>query len=237
MDTISGSEAARRLGTNLPRLQRAIGRLGLRVERRSGGRVRLTERQLDALSAELGVVAPVHGLTRVETQVLAALARAPRGLASARAVARRAGVSPTSAATAVRSLAARGLVCVGREWVAAGRARELELIQADVTAPAWPALAPRLAAVRLPAVRPASRPGRVPARLAHLFWNADPERLDLSEHGGYVAERLLSTGDLDGLAWGLQALEAADWKQARRSRGLSAAQRALAANLARSAGE
>ena len=234
MDTMSGSEAARRLGTNLPRLQRAIARLGLPVERGAGGRVRLSERQLNTLSAELGVVALVDGLSRVETQVLAALARAPRGLASARAVSRRAGVSPTAAAAAVRSLAARGLVHVGGEWIAAGQAREVELIRADVTSPTWPELAARLAAVRLPAARRTPRPGRVPARLAHLFWNADPERLDLSDHGGYIAERLLSTGDLDGLAWGLWALEPSDWKQARRSRGLSAAQRALAANLARS---
>lgn len=237
MDTISGSEAARRLGTNLPRLQRAIGRLGLRVERRPGGRVRLTERQVDALSAKLGVVTPVGRLSRVETQVLAALARAPRGLASARAVARRAGVSPSAAATAVRSLAARGLVRVDSEWVAAGRARKFELIQADVSAPAWPALAAQLAAVRLPATRPAPSVRRVPARLAHLFWNADPERLGLPEHGGYIAERLVSTGDLDGLAWGLRVLKAADWEEALRSRGLSVAQRALADNLARGAGE
>jgi hypothetical protein len=235
MDTISAAEAARRLATNVPRVQRAIDRLGIVVERGRGGRVRLTEQQLEELRGELGVVAAVDGLSRVETQVLAALARAPRGLVSARAVARRAGVSPTAGAAAVRSLAERGLVRREREWVAAGRAREIELIRADVTAPDWPALAPHLAAVRLPGEPPHPPSSRVPARLRHLFWNADPSRLDVRAHGAYIAERLLSARDLDGLAWGLRALNAADWEQASRTRGLSAPQRALALNLARSA--
>jgi len=235
MDTISASEAARRLGTSLPRIRRAIERLGLEVEQRRGGRVRLSESQLERLRSELGVVPSIDGLSRVETQVLAALARAPRGLATGRAVSRRAGVSPTAAAGALRSLVERGLVRREREWIAAGRAREVELVRANVTAPEWPSLAPRLAAVRLPAGREPRRPSRLPARLRHLFWNADPNRLDLHAHGGYVAERLLSSHDLDGLAWGACALTARDWEQAARNRGLSAEERALARNFARSA--
>lgn len=235
MDTISASEAARRLGTSVPRVRRAIDRLGLDVNGRGGGRVLLSESQLERLRSELGVVPSIDGLSRVETQVLAALARAPRGLATMRAVARRAGVSPTAAGRAVRSLAARGLVRREREWVAAGRAREVELVRANVGAPDWASLAPRLAAVRLPAGREPRRPSRLPSRLRHLFWNADPSRLDLRAHGGYVAERLLSSHDLDGLAWGARALTAPDWDEAARNRGLSAQERALAHNLARSA--
>jgi hypothetical protein len=154
---------------------------------------------------------------------------------SARAVARRAGVSPTAAGAAVRSLSRRGLVRKEREWVASGRARELELIRAEVTTADWPELAPQLAAVALPAGPTASRPTRLPSRLGHLFWNADPSRIDLRAHGGYVAERLIATGDLDGLAWGSRALTRADWEQAARNRGLSVRERALAHNLARSA--
>jgi DNA-binding MarR family transcriptional regulator len=235
MDMLAAAEAARRLGTSLPRVLRAIDRLGLEVERGRGGRVRLSEQQLERLREELGVVPSVDGLSRVETQVLAALARAPRGLASVRAVARRAGVSPTSAADAVQSLEERGLVRRERAWVAAGRARQLELLRANLAAPEWPSLASLLAAVRLPAGRAPARPKRLPARLRHLFWNAEPERLDLDRHGGYIAERLLSTEDLDGLAWGAQALSAEDWEQAARNRGLSAEQRALGRNLARAA--
>lgn len=235
MDRISASEAARRLGTSLPRVQRAIDRLGLAVERRGGGRVRLAESELEPLRRELGIGARVDGLSRSETRVLAALARAPRGLAGSRAVARRAGVSPTAAAGALRSLVARGLVRREREWVAAGRARELELLRANPDAPEWAALAPRLARVRAPDRGKPERPRRLPRRLRHLFWNADPSRIDLDAHGGYVAQRLLSARDLDGLAWGAQALAAADWEQAARTRGLSAAERALARNLARAA--
>ena len=234
MDSISASEAAGRLGTSVPRVQRAIARLGL-GERRGGGRVLLDESELDRLRRELGVVAAVDGLSRSEARVLAALARAPRGLAGARAVARRAGVSPTAAARAVRSLAARGLVRRERRWVAAGRAREVEVVRANVSAPGWAALAPRLALVRPPDRREPDRPRRLPPRLRHLFWNADPSRIDLEAHGGYVAERLLSSHDLDGLAWGARTLTAADWKQAAHTRGLTAAEQALARNLARAA--
>lgn len=113
--------------------------------------------------------------------------------------------------------------------------RELELIRAEVTAADWPKLAPQLITVALPAGPAEPRPTCLPGRLAHLFWNADPSRIDVRTHGAYVAERLLSTGDLDGLAWGLRALTSADWEQAARTRGLSARQRALAHNLARSA--
>ena len=194
--------------------------------------MRLAEQQLQELEAELGVVAPVAGLTRVETQVLAALARAPRGLVSARAVARRACVCPTAAAAAVRSLAERGLVRREREWVAAGRAREIEVIHANVSSPKWPALAPGLSAVRLPLEKSPRHPTRVPSRLRHVFWNADPGQLDLRAHGDYIAARLLSTHDLDGLAWGLLALRSEDWGNAAGNRGLSAREKALARNLA-----
>lgn len=233
MDRASASEVARRLGTSVPRIRRAIDRLDLDAERGRGGRVRLDERQFEALRTELGLVPRIEGLSRVETQVLAALARAPRGLASRRAVARRAGVSPTAAGAAIRSLRARGLVSLRCEWVAAGRAREVELTFAEVTAPRWAELAPQLARVRLPAGRPRRRPTGVPARLLHLFWNAELSRLDVRTHGAYIAERLLSTGDLDGLGWGVRALRAADWQQAARNRGLPAETRALARNLAR----
>lgn len=186
-------------------------------------------------AVQLGVVPRVDGLSRLETRVLASLARAPRGLSGARAVARRAGVSPTAAAGALCSLAARGLVRRERVWLAAGRAREIELVRANVTAPGWAALAPRLALVRPPDRDTASRPGRLPPRLRHLFWNADPSRIDLDTHGGYVADRLLASGDLDGLAWGAGALGARDWEHAARTRGRTAAERALARNLARAA--
>jgi hypothetical protein len=120
------------------------------------------------------------------------------------------------------------------EWIAAGRARRVELIFADVTAPDWPTLAPALGRVELPAPqRSRKRPRHIPARLRHLFWNADPSLLDAREHGAYIAERLLSTQDLDGLAWGLAALSPDDWERAAQNRGLSSAERAMARDFAR----
>lgn len=234
MDTISAGEAARRLSTSTPRVQRAVARLGLDVVRGRGGRILLTEEQLEVLRGELGVVPRVNGLSRAETRVLAALARAPRGLVSVRAVGRRAGVSPTAAAAAVRALIGLGLARRERQWIATGRAHASELIYAEVTAAGWPELAAKLGGVHLPAGPVERSPIRLPTRLAHLFWNADSGRLDVRRHGGYVAERLISAGDLDGLAWGRQALTRADWEQASRNRGLSAREQALAHNLARS---
>jgi DNA-binding Lrp family transcriptional regulator len=186
------------------------------------------------LEGALGVVVRVEGLSRVETQTLAALARAPRGLTSARAVARRAGVSPTAASKAIAALMGRGLVRRDREWVAAGRARSVDVIRASVMAPDWHRLAPALAQVRLPMGPAPERPTRIPDRLAHLFWDADPHQLAPGVHGAYVADRLISTGDLDGLAWGRDVLTSADWLKAARDRGLTARERALALNLARS---
>jgi hypothetical protein len=210
MDTISASDAARRLGTSLPRVQRAIDRLGLAVERRPGGRVRLGDQELTRLRAELGVTPSLDGLAGSRRRCWRRLL--------------------------VHHAGWPGLVRREREWVAAGRAREVELVRANVTAPEWPSLAPRLANLRPPARQHEPRnPGRLPARLRHLFWNADPSRLDLDAHGGYIAERLLSSHDLDGIAWAASALTAHDWDQAACNRGLTAAERALAHNLARAA--
>lgn len=174
---------------------------------------RLTSDQLDLLREQLGVVAPAPGLSRIETQVLAALARAPRGLLSV--------------------LVARGLARRDRELAALGRAREVEVFHANVTAAQWPSLAPHLARVRLPKGRPPrTQRRRVPPELRHLFWNTAPSQLDLDRAGGSIARRLIQTGDLDGLAWGAEQLLREDWRHAARTRGLAPDLRALALNLA-----
>jgi MarR family len=237
MDSIySASEAARELGTNAPRLLRTVDRLGLEVRRFRRGksvRIALSGAQLERLRDQLGVVDLPPGLSRIETQVLAALARAPRGVLSARSVARRAGISPTAAARALAELVSRDLVRHGREMTALGRAHEADVYHANVAAPAWPSLAPRLARVRPPKARPqGSRPRRVPAELRHLFWNTAPSQLDLERAGGYIARRLIQTGDLDGLAWGAEHLRGGDWRHAAGTRGLAPETRALALNLA-----
>lgn len=235
MDTasyVSAREAARRLGTSVPRVKRAVERSGMRVERGPGDRVRLRGSQLERLRRELGRDVPLPGLSKTEARVLAGLAGSPRGLPSVRAAALRAGVSPTAAGRAVNELERKGLLRRERTFISAGRAKEVDLLTANVTAPSWSELAPSLAMIEPPhrGERPKER--RVPARLRHLFWNTDPAQLYVDRAGGYIARRLIQTGDLEGLAWGADALGRADWLQAAKARGLRPEDRALAHNLA-----
>lgn len=231
MDTCSAAEVARSLDTSLPRVVRAAERLKLDARRDSSRRWELTKSMVDRLSRELGYTPSIDGMTHAEVKVLAALARAPLGLVSARVVAGEAVVSPTAASAALKALEKRGLVVREPATIAAGRAREVELVQANRRAPEWSKLAPQLATVRPPA-REHRRPRTVPARLRHLFWNTAPSQLDTRTAGSYIARRLISTGDLEGLAWGAENLRADDWAAAARARGLDPRTRALALNLA-----
>jgi hypothetical protein len=51
----------------------------------------------------------------------------------------------------------------------------------------------------------------------------------------FIARRLITSFDPDGLAWGTVNLPAAAWEHAAATRGLEPARRALAHNLARHA--
>ncbi len=228
MDTYSAADVARELHTSTPRVVRAAKRLG--IDAGPNGRLALTGGSVERLVAELGRTPSITGLSAIEVRVLAALSRAPFGLSSARVVAAQAGVSPTAASKALKTLEQKDLVRREATVIAAGRARTMELLHANRRAERWLEIAPTLAQV-LPAKR--DRPTRqgVPRRLEHLFWNTAPAQLDLGR-GPYIARRLLSTMDLDGLAWGARNLRPADWEQAARARGLDKPVRALAHNLA-----
>ncbi len=230
MNTYSGAEAARRLGTSIPRVVRCVERLGLDC-RRPNGRLGITPKMLERIEAELGRAPRTPGLTRSQAQVLAALVRSPRGLASARAVAEEAGVAPATATRALRALEARSLVRREEVTIAARRARRVELIHANHMADEWPALAPALKDV-VPKRRARERDEAVPHRLRHLFWNTAPSQLVVSHGGAYIARRLLTSESLDGLAWGATNLSPSDWRRAAEARGLDAPTRALALNLA-----
>ncbi len=230
MDTYSAVATARMLQTSVPRVVRAIERLGIKA-RTPGGRVALTQKQFERLRNELGVTPSIDGLSPTEVKVLSALARAPLGLASARVAAARSCVSPTAASRALRSLEAKGLVLRESCIVAAGRARSMELLRANYASSRWPGLAPQLAKVVQPH-RHRSHDRRVPHYLRHLFWNTAPEQMVVKDAGAYIARRLLNTGDLEGLAWGAANLNAYDWERGARARGLDASTRALARNLA-----
>jgi len=234
-DAISAAEAARRLGTTIPRVKRAVARLELPVERGPGGRVGIDPDTFERLQAELGTARPLEGLTRVQAAVLAALDAAPLGLVSARAVASRAGVAPTSASRAIERLAAGGLVVRRPVHVAAGRARRVELLTPRRSSPRWRKLAPALGRIQPPQRDRDPRDAVVPSRLHHLFWNVAPAQLDVRRSGGSIARRLLQSGDPEGLAWGAQHLSAADWEHGAAARGLDARRRRLAHNLAAAA--
>lgn len=234
VDTYSASAAARQLGTSVPRVLRVAAQLGIRRPGQ-GRKLQLSQADLDRVVASLGQEPRIPGLSRGQAKVLAALARAPRGLVSIRAVARRADVSPTTAGRSLAALVCRELVTAARETLAAGQAREATVYRANVASPLWPSLAPHLAELPLPESRmkSAERARVVPYYLRHLFWNTAPSQLDVATSAAYIARRLVSTGDPNGLAWGVLNLPPQAWEHAARSRGLAPQDRALARNIAR----
>lgn len=234
MDSLSGAAVAELLGTSVPRVMRAAVRLRLRPRRSGSGRgsrVRFSTSQVDELREELGVQSPGGELSRVQLQVLAALARSGRGVLSARSVSRRAGVAPTTASRSLAELERRGLVIRESRRAALGKVREVDVLRANPLAPEWPLLTERLARVRPPAHR-AVCSRRVPPELQHLFWNTAESQLDIDHAGGFIARRLIQEGNLDGLAWGAENLRAEHWRHAAQTRGLAEPARALARNLA-----
>ncbi len=223
------------LGTSAPRVLRALADIGAEVQR--GRPATLTVEQVEELRARLGSMPAVDGLSRTETLVAAALARSPLGLVSQRAVARRAGVSPTAAGRALRCLREKGLVDVQERLLPGRRAHPATVICANYAAPEWSRIAGSLARVRRPEQTiPATRAVRVPPSLDYLLWDTAESQKDVRRAGGYVARRLLQTEDPEGLAWGAENLSGADWKHAAATRGIAPEARALALNLAGGAG-
>lgn len=84
-------------------------------------------------------------------------------------------------------------------------------------------------------VRPESdepRDGRILQCLAHLFWNVDLDELDPVRDAHYIADRLLRTGDAQGLAWLARAVPREAIVAATRGRGLDPCRAALGRVLA-----
>ena len=119
----------------------------MRVDRTASGVFRLTQEQVDELARELGAMTVLPDLSRVEVSVLAALSRSPRGVASVREAARRAGVSPTAASRALVRLASDGLITATPVMLARGHAAEATVYQVRFGSPQWLELAPAIARV------------------------------------------------------------------------------------------
>lgn len=232
--TLSTGEVAAALGTTRSRVHRAVAAEVVRPARTSGGHLRFTADDVGVLERRLGVVPRVSGLSREEVLVLAALMYRPFGLRSARAVARSARISPTTASRALARLMGMGLVGRRLRRVVMGEVVDVEVWEVNRRHRLWGELRSALASVVF-AQAPVGGNGEgstPPVWLRHLFWNAEVGKLDLERDGAYIAGRVLGSEDVQAHAWGAANLPAAAFRRAASIRGLEPRRVALARNLA-----
>ncbi|RMI07070.1 hypothetical protein [Cellulomonas triticagri] len=228
MDGTSAPAVAAVTGISLPRAHRLLDRLGVPAAPGPGSARRVPADVARAVADEIGTVPRRDsGLTRETVLAAKAVAHAPLGIRSARALARLTGTSPTTAAKALRMLETRGLVARRTRTVAAGRAVEVdEWVAHDLAT--WPtALLGDIKAAALPRPAPRAPVTKVPARFHHLFWNVDARALTLPADAAFVASRLLTAPDPTATAWALTALPYAALERAVRSRSFPARDRWL----------
>lgn len=209
----------------------------VRPARTRGGHLRFAPDDVEVLAQRLGVVPRVGGLSREDILVLAALARRPLGLRSARSVGRVAGISPTAASRTLARLQRTGIVRQRRRRVVRGTVTDLDVWEANITHQRWPELAPVVNRVVLPTLNSphADHTARVPAWLRHLFWNADVRRVDVERDAAFIAGRVLSSDDAQAHAWAAANLPPDAFERAATIRGTGPRRAALARNLAAAA--
>lgn len=234
MDTVLATgRVADRLGTTRSRVHRAVAQGVVRPEATSGGHLRFTASEIALLERRLGFAPAIAGLRREQVLVAAALLGRPLGLRSARAVARAAGISPTTASRALRHLEQKEMVRRRRRRVMLGAPTDVEVWEVDVRNRRWARLGPLLADTVFPeAVEPVAGEGRVPIWLRHLFWNADVHLLDVQRDAAYIAGRILASDDAQAHAWAAATLPAEAFLHAARMRGVPGRRAALARNVA-----
>lgn len=218
MDTMSLADAARQLGTSIPRLQRATDRLG--IDTGTGYGRKVTQGQFDILRKHLGYAPTVEGLSRQGVLVLAALNRRPLGARSARALSRSAGVSPTVASRLIIQLSEEGLVNQQQRRVAERSARDITVLHINRKSPRWAAIREAVRKTQLPAPHSPPTPKQVPQRLWHHFWNASPNELKLPKNSDFVAARLLRSKDPEALSWAVTHLDPSSIRKVAKLRGL-----------------
>lgn len=231
MDGYSVSAAAKALGTSAPRVYRAIERFGLQP---SGGPrgASLTADQLETLRDSLGDARPAGSLSRETVKVLAAVASKPRGVRSNRALARAAGVSPTTVGKVLDLLERDDVVRVEQRVLPEGAAREVTVVSLNSTSSVWRAIASEVRKVHLRSESHGhDEPKIVPRRLRHHFWNAAAADLRLPENADYIAARLLRSNDPDAVVWAADHLPVSAVRRACTIRGIDEAQRRLIKNL------
>ncbi|MBW4079428.1 MAG: MarR family transcriptional regulator [Acidobacteria bacterium] len=212
MDITIG-DAAERLGTSIPRVRRAIDRLGIvtrSMATRDGRPPRvLDEEGFQRLRDELGSM-PAHALRgREELKVLAAFNMNPFGFRSRRAVAITAGISPTTASAIVDRLLEQGLVVAVPALLRnSGRVIRGMILEANRTNTTWSEILDDVLATHLPVPRMTSTAKIVPRRFWHLFWNAQPAQLPIIEHADFIASRMLLSKDPLAVSWAMTHLPA-----------------------------
>ncbi|HUX03771.1 MAG TPA: hypothetical protein VMV53_02535 [Acidimicrobiales bacterium] len=227
------------LGTTVHRVTRAVERMDIRLSgsaKRGGPGRTLTEGDVERLRSALGSAPRTRAFTREELFLLAALAAEPRGFASIRALARSAGVSPTTAAAGVERLARRHLVMQKAGLTRmSGRVVDATLIVANHSSAAWSRHAGEISATTPPISGAGREPIVIPRRFWHLFWNASPATIRVDEHPDYIAARLLRSGDRQAELWAVGHLPAASIEKAAHLRGVGPEEGRRIRNLAKTA--
>jgi excisionase family DNA binding protein len=236
---LTSGEVAHRLGTSVPRVLRAAKRGEVGAVRR-GNRFLFDVDAVAVLRRRWGAVPSLPGLSREDVLVLAALGRRPLGLRSGRAVARTAGVSPTTAGRALRRLAERGYVTREPVRVTEGEVRDVPVWSVHWTGPAWLGAAAAVGQATLPVEREPRRQRaptrrRVPSRLAHLLWNEDLAALDAERDAVLIADRILRSEDPEAHVWMMEQLPASAILRATRTRNLDRRRASLGRLLAAAA--
>ena len=144
-------------------------------------------------------------LSEPQKRILAALSRRPLGLYPAASVAVAAGIDRDETLPCLEGLVELGLVTGDPELVLARPVRREVVWRLDVAA-AWSQVPDVLRFTELPEVPPAPMPDCLPERFAHLFWWGDTSLYKLPRHADFVAEQILTNGDVASVGWALFTL-------------------------------
>lgn len=210
---ITIAQAAERLGTSIPRIRRAIERLGIVTTSTPRGNGRpprtLNEAGFQRLRDELGSVPPHGSRSREDLKVLAAFNMNPFGFRSRRAVAATAGISPTTASAVVDRLIEEGLVLAVPGLLRnGGRVVNGVILEANRNDKKWSEILGDVLATYLPIPQTTTKAKIVPRRFWHLFWNASPAQLPIREHADFIASRMLLSKDPLAVSWATTHLPA-----------------------------
>jgi hypothetical protein len=236
---ITLSEAADSLDTTVPRVTRAIESLGIVPRRDAIGRSHRRARVLDSgqltrLREHLGAAPANAEFSREEMFILSAFNLSPFGFRSARAAASAASVSATTAAKVLPTLVARGLVTESNKSVLdSGRVTHGVVYEANRTSDDWRTAVDDIRSTYLPESTKSTKPKLVPRRFWHLFWNATPSKLPISEHADFIASRMLLSQNPQAVAWAALHLPASSIANTAKLRHVSQRDRAWLKNLAR----